>query len=238
MIKLAFLGLSSLLLLSGCMYPEAELAKNQVPYVDQIKSVQSAVDQFQRDNGGILPIKTKDADTPYYQRYPVDFKKIAPKYMAEPPGNAYESGGVFQYVIINEEKDPEVKLFDIRLAEKVQEVEIRVNLYRQSNGYAPFKEIIDKHVYTLDYKKLGYKDDPTVMSPFTQKELHLVIGADGRIYIDYTPDLVQALSNKEEKLENGDDIRTILVKGSSFVPAFSLPYTINPSTKKPIFLKK
>src|SRR5690348_7684666 len=83
-------------ILSGCMYPKEELTQNQVPYKDQIKAVQSAVDDFQKDNGGILPIKTKDAETPIYQKYPIDFKKIAPKYIAEPPGNAYESGGIFQ----------------------------------------------------------------------------------------------------------------------------------------------
>ena len=36
-----------------------------------------AVNQFQEDNGGILPIKTKDANTPIYQKYPIDFKRIA-----------------------------------------------------------------------------------------------------------------------------------------------------------------
>ena len=37
--------------------------------------------------------------------------------MAEPPGNAYESGGVFQYVIIDAESNPTVKIVDLRIAE-------------------------------------------------------------------------------------------------------------------------
>ncbi|MBM7692653.1 hypothetical protein JOC77_002083 [Peribacillus deserti] len=223
-------------LLSGCMYPEEELTKNQIPYQDQIQSVQNAVDQFQKDNNGILPIKTKEANTPYYQKYPIDFKKIVPRYMAEPPGNAYESGGVFQYVLIDEEKNPTVKLFDVRLADQVQDVVIRLNIYRQSHGYPPFKEIISPNVYTLDHKKMGYKEPPTVMSPYTQKELHLVIGNDGQIYVDYTPDLIKALKEKGKALSPGTDIRGILTEDSLFVPAYSLPYSIDPKTKKPIFI--
>ena len=78
----SFLALTAILL-AGCMYPEKELTKNQVPYQDQIQAVQTAVDSFREDNGGILPIKTKEAETPIYQKYPIEFKKITPKYMAE-----------------------------------------------------------------------------------------------------------------------------------------------------------
>lgn len=63
-------------ILSGCLYPQDKLAENQVPYEDQVKSVQSAVDRFQKDNGGILPIKTRDASTPIYQKYPIDFQNL------------------------------------------------------------------------------------------------------------------------------------------------------------------
>lgn len=51
------------------------ISKNQIPYKDQILAVQTAVDTFKKDNGGILPIKTKEAETPIYQKYPIDFKK-------------------------------------------------------------------------------------------------------------------------------------------------------------------
>ena len=64
------------------------------------KSVQTAINQFQEDNDGILPIKNSDETTPIYQKYVIDFKRIVPEYMAEPPSNAFESGGVFQYVIV------------------------------------------------------------------------------------------------------------------------------------------
>ena len=34
--------------------------------------------------------------------------------MAEPPESAYEAGGYFQYVLVNVESDPTVKLLDVR----------------------------------------------------------------------------------------------------------------------------
>jgi len=54
------------LFLTGCMYPEEELAKNQIPYKDQILAVQTAVDTFKKDNGGILSVKKKEAETPNF----------------------------------------------------------------------------------------------------------------------------------------------------------------------------
>lgn len=48
------------LLLSGCMYPKEELAQNQVAPADQLKMVQTAVDSYRKDSGGLLPIKERD----------------------------------------------------------------------------------------------------------------------------------------------------------------------------------
>ena len=106
-----------IILLSGCMYPEEEKVQNNTPYEDQVQSVQTAVNQFQKDNGGILPIKNSDETTPVFQKYMIDFKRIIPEYLAEPPSNAFESGGVFQYVIVLKDKVPIVKIFDLRVAE-------------------------------------------------------------------------------------------------------------------------
>src|SRR5690606_11553457 len=96
-------------LLSGCLYPQEKKVENQIPYEDQIKSVQTAVDQYKETTNGLLPIKTRDYETPIYIKYPIDFSKLAPRFIATPPGNAYESGGVFQYVLIDVETNPTVK---------------------------------------------------------------------------------------------------------------------------------
>ncbi|EKN69612.1 hypothetical protein BABA_09306 [Neobacillus bataviensis LMG 21833] len=224
----------TVMLLSGCMYPKEELAQNQTPYKDQILAVQTAVDDFKKDNGGILPIKTRDADTPIFQKYPIEFKKIAPQYMAEPPGNAFESGGVFQYVLVDVETNPTVKLFDLRMTETIRDIKLRI----KSNGFPPYKKQIAKNVFSLDYKQLGYEKPPYVVSPFTNQNLSLVVTGDAEVYVDYRPDLYQALKNTKADLEPGEDIRFILVNESMFVPAYSLPYTLDSKGEEPVFLEE
>jgi hypothetical protein len=220
-------------LLSGCLYPNEKIQQNQIPYDSQLKSVQEAVDKFQEQNGGILPIKTKDQATPIYQKYPIDFNRLTAELLPEPPGNAYESGGIFQYVLINVEKKPEVKIFDLRMAEQIKEIQIRI----QSQGYPPFKKSIGHNLYSLDYSKLGYKEEPTVVSPYSQKNLPLVIAGDGNIYVDYSYDLYEVLKNRKPTIKKGTDIRSILTEKSPFVPAYSLPYTID-DKGEPVFLVK
>ncbi|KIL75142.1 hypothetical protein [Bacillus badius] len=219
--------------MSGCMFPDDQRAENKVPYEDQIRTVQSAVDQFKEANGGILPIKTKEADTPLYEKYPIDFKKIAPQYMAEPPGNAFESGGVFQYTLVDVEKNPTVKLIDLRMAEQIRDVQLRI----RSQGYPPFKDKIANNVFSLDFKKIGFKEEPYVVSPYTQQNLPLVISGDGRIYVDYSSDLYAALKKSKAEAKQGEDIRTLLLEDSPFAPGFSLPYTVN-DKNEPIFMVK
>lgn len=225
------------MLLSGCLYPEERLKHNEIPYKDQLAAVQSAVEQFQIDNDGILPIKTRDMTTPIYQKYPIDFKKISPKYMAEPPGNAYESGGVYIYVLVDVETKPTVKLLDLKITEKIRDLNLRVDIYKSSNKYPPFKEKVGTNVFTLDNKKLGYKGEPFIVSPFTGKNLPLVISNTGEIFIDYRMDLYEYLNKYKSNYNTGDDIRDILVDNSMFVPTNSLPYTIDDNSE-PIFLTK
>jgi hypothetical protein len=220
--------------LSGCMYPNQERSQNQLPYKNQIQSVQAAVDSYQKDNGGLLPIKTTEANTPTYQKYPIDFKKLTPKYLSEPPGSAFENGGVFQYVIIDEQTNPTVKVFDLRIAETIEEIKMRI----KANGYPPFKKRLAFNVYSLDFTKIGYEKTPYAVSPYTGHNLPFVITGDMEIYVDYSSDLFQALKKQKEIVKPGEDIRPILVSDSMFVPAYSLPYTIDPKTNEPLFLNK
>src|SRR3954453_6612781 len=220
--------------LTGCMYPEDKLVQNEIPYQDQIQSVQAAVTQFQEDNGGILPIKNSEETTPLYQKYLIDFKRIVPEYLAEPPGNAFESGGVFQYVIVNALTDPTVKIFDLRIADTLSEINLRIKM----QGYPPYKEKVAENVYTLDFEKLGYENPPYVVSPYTGQNLSFVINGDAEIFVDYRNDLYEAMRNGEHGYQRGEDIRDLLLNDSPFVPAYSLPYTMDESTNEPIFLMK
>ncbi|MBS4217299.1 hypothetical protein KHA96_03110 [Bacillus sp. FJAT-49711] len=221
------------ILLSGCLYPQEKRVENRIPYEDQIKAVQTAVDQYKETNDGLLPIKTRENDTPIYIKYPIEFSKLAPRFLASPPGNAYESGGVFQYVLIDVETKPTVKVFDLRIAEKISEVNLRI----KTQGYPPFKEAIANHVYTLDYKKLGYKSEPYIISPFTNHNLPLVINLEGEIFVDYISDLNLALKESGKSYQEGEDITSILTDNSLFVPAYSLTYTVD-KNNEPIYMEK
>lgn len=218
--------------LTGCAYPEDKLLQNQIPYEDQINSVQTAVDKYQEDSGGLLPIKTKENETPIYRKYLLDFKKLIPQYMAEAPGNAYESGGIFQYVLIDVETDPTVKIFDLRIAETIRDINLRISM----QDYPPYKDVIDTNVFTLDFSKLGFKEEPKAMSPYTNEELPFVINGSGEIFVDYRTDLYRKRQEEGLTLAPGEDIRHILVKDSMFVPAYSMPYTVDPESDEIIFL--
>ncbi|WP_409251187.1 hypothetical protein V1502_13625 [Bacillus sp. SCS-153A] len=232
-IKLVLFMILAAGLLSGCLYPQEQLKENQIPYEDQITAVQSSVDKYKSAKGGLLPIKTRDQDTPIYIKYPIDFIKLKGEFLSEVPGNAYENGGIFQYVLIDVEDNPTVKIFDLRIAEKIREINIRI----RSIGYPPFKESIADNVYTLDYSKIGYDEEPFVVSPYSNQNLPLLINGSGEIFVDYRIDLNKLLQENDYEFEKGEDIRRILTKDSVFVPAYSQPYTVN-EENEPVFMMK
>jgi hypothetical protein len=237
-LRFCILILLSFPLLTGCLYPQDRLKQNQIPYDQDIAAVQASVDQYQDANDGLLPIKNRDMSTPIYQKYPIDFNKLAPQYMQEPPGSAFESGGVYIYVLVDVETDPTVKLLDLKLTEEVRDLKLRLDIYRQNNGYPPVKEMIGENLFTLDYEKLGIKEEPYVVSPFSGKNLPLIMDNQVEIYVDYRIDLYEALDNFDHAYKAGDDISDLLVDHSMFVPAHSFPYTIDSATGEPIFLLK
>ncbi|MCA0172093.1 hypothetical protein [Bacillus sp. RAR_GA_16] len=223
-------------LLSGCLYPESQKNENQIPYTDQIQSVQSAVEQYQ-ENKAVLPIKTRDQDTPIYQKYPIDFKKLVPAFLQQAPGNSFENGGVFQYVLIDVEDNPTVRLMDLVTIEKVKDLQLRINDYRRKKDYPPFKDVLAKDRYSIDYDAMGMDEEITVKSPFTNDELPFFLDQDGNVHIDYTNDLTKAIENNPgHNYQSGDDIRDLLANNSFYVPVASVPYTIE--NDKAVFLVK
>lgn len=232
-IVLASLLFFSVIVLSGCMYPDSERAENQLPHEDQLATVQTAVEKYQESTGGLLPIKTRDQDVDQYIKYPIDFQKIVPAYMSKIPPNAFENGGLFQYVIMDVDENPTVKLVDLRSAEKIRELNIKLGV----NGYGPIAEQIAENVYKLDYQVMGYKDEQTVPSPYSDVNLPLVATGDGKIYIDYSIELNRILQEDKPNVKPGEDIRYLLVDKFPVLPAYSLPYTVN-EKNEPEFLTK
>ncbi|MED2972742.1 hypothetical protein P4361_10965 [Fictibacillus sp. B-59209] len=218
--------------LTGCLYPDSQKSENRIPYKDQMAMVQSAVDDYHKDTS-VLPIKNKDASTDVYEKYPIDFGRLIPKYMQQPPGNSFEKGGTFQYVLIDAETKPKVRLIDLVIVNKAQDLETRLKEYIRTHKYPPYQKILANGRYTLDYKKMGYKEAPYAVSPYSGKNLPFIVDNDSKVHVDYSIDLYHLLK-KGQHVKNGEDIRPLLVQDSFFVPVRSVPYTVK--NGEPVFL--
>lgn len=229
--KILILLVVSVVFLSACGFQSGYQPDNVNPYPEQLEQVQQAVDRFQENSGGLLPIKNRDQTVDQYIKYPVDFQKLVPAFMGQVPPNSFEAGGIFQYVIRDVEETPTVKLVDLRATETLRDLNFR----RSVNGYAPIAETIADGVYKLDYKLMGYSSEITVQSPYSSTQLPLVAIGTGEIYIDYSIELYNKLQELDEPIEPGTDIRYLLEQDSPVVPAYSLPYTVN-EQNEPIFM--
>nr|WP_106784668.1 hypothetical protein [Lysinibacillus timonensis] len=218
------------ILLTGCMYPQEERVENQIPDDVQLDGVQRAIEEYMEDTG-VLPIQNRDMDTDIFIKYPIDFSKLVPKYLANIPGNAYEKGGIFQYIIWNPEEKPTVKLVDLRAAEKIRELNIRF----LATKYPTYKDPITNYIYTIDYDKLGMETELTVPSPYSNNQLPLIASTDGVVHVDYSIDLNLFLQENNLTPTPGEDIRMLLVDAYPVVPAYSLPYTVD-ENNEPIFM--
>lgn len=228
--KLVFMFMVVSLLLTGCMYPTEERSENQIPDQVQLDGVQRAIEEFQADTG-VLPIKTRDMDTDIFIKYLIDFEKLVPKYLANSPGNSYEKGGIFQYIIWDPENKPTVKLVDLRAAEAIRNLNIRF----LTTKYPTFKDPITTYVYSIDYEKLGMDTEITVPSPYSNNNLPLVVSTDGDVYVDYSIDLNLFIKENNLTPTPGEDIRTLLIEEYPVVPAYSLPYTVD-ENNDPVFM--
>ena len=222
---LVVVSLLAVTVLSGCMYPQSNRVDN-VPYEEQIRSVQTAVDSF-KETTGVLPIKTKPAETPLMERYPIEFGRLVPGYMADPPANSFEGGGLFLYVLVDVEDEPTVKLIDLRVTERLQQLQTNINAYRAKEGKFPFAGSVGKNQFTLNYELIFVAEEPTIPSPYSDNELPIYVDGSGQLFVDYRQDIAAKLENTDVTPEVGEDIRYLLYNDSPFAPAYSQGYTIN-----------
>ncbi|WP_449353897.1 hypothetical protein ACUL41_09560 [Virgibacillus natechei] len=229
--KITYIRICSILLLvillSGCLAPQSDIDENQSPNEQQLEQVQHAVETYQEETQGLLPIKTKSNDTPIFQKYLIDFTTLKDSNaLSEIPGTAYENGGVYQYTLITPEENPRVRLIDLQMTEAIRSVNVQLDIYRDEHIYPPFGEEIAEDIYTIDYQKLGFESPPSVESPYSNEKLPILMDVEGKLYVDYRIELNNALNDNEHNYKEGDDIRYILAENTPFVPAYSLPYTI------------
>ncbi|MGG4441177.1 hypothetical protein [Brevibacillus fortis] len=209
-------------LLSGCLYPDERRAENQIPSTFFVEATQKAIEQFQKDTA-VLPIVTKSIDTPIFEKYEIDFRKMIPKYMPDVPGNAFEKGGVYKYVLIDVDTKPTVKLIHLAAVSTVADVQSEVDRYKGHFEKLPVLADLGNGYYSIDHERLGLKawQVPSTMGTYL---LPLVMNAQGQVGIDYATDIAQLLRDTKVTVPDKTDPRYVLARNSMFVPAKSFPY--------------
>ncbi|OUM89713.1 MAG: hypothetical protein BAA01_02830 [Bacillus thermozeamaize] len=214
-----------LFLLSGCLYPQEKRIENQMPVPERVKWVQEAVDAYRKQTG-VLPIQTREANTPIYEKYPIDFGKLVPKYLPYIPGDAFEQGGTHLYVLVDPENDPKVRLLDVQTAQIVADVQKATDLYWIKNHRLPATEVrYFPQFFNVEFEKLGMQDI-LIQSPFTGHYLPLIMDQVGHIGVDYAQDIAMFLEKTDPEKWQDRDLRELLVEQSLFVPVKSFPYRL------------
>ncbi|MEY8560281.1 hypothetical protein AALF85_06235 [Jeotgalicoccus halotolerans] len=213
----------ALFVLTGCMYPDDERAGSNIPPETDIDNVQSAVENFREKEGGILPIKTTE-DSAEYLKYPVEFTRIVPEYLSEIPVTAYENGGNFQYVILDAEDNPTVKIADLAIIEELRSLSLRIN---GMGEHVELGEQIGPNVYQLDLEHYNLSENPTVTSPYTGRELNVYYSGGEEFVVDYRDDLNLMIENEGLEFETGEDIREVLYELTPIVPIYAPEMTVD-----------
>ncbi|RKD26039.1 hypothetical protein BEP19_01760 [Ammoniphilus oxalaticus] len=216
------------LLLTGCMYPQERRMENQLPIEQQVSLVQDAVEAYQTETG-VLPIVTRDASTPIYEKYPLDFQKLNQRYMPYIPGGAFEQGGPYLFVLTNVEVEPTVRLIDLRLADQVATIQLKIQFYLETKKEMPIAGPYPggSGYQEIDFKKIGISNDKTtVVSPITGDPLPIILSADGVVGIDYQTDLDKISASNNEQLETRTELRDLIPDHSLYAPTKSFAYAL------------
>lgn len=208
----------------GCMYQSESEQGSQVSYRESVKRIQSAVDDFYKEQS-ILPIITAGEEIPRYEKYRVDLDKLKNMgYMDEIPKTAFENGGSGYFLIINEEEDPSVKVMDLNTKQQVNDVQLSVNRYKTANnGKLPIGSDIYPGFSTIDLAKTDAKN-VNLKSVFSGQETTFMMDESGNVYIDYAFDIMQAIQKESAEPRADEDLRSYLEQASYFVPVKSVPY--------------
>lgn len=211
-------------LLAGCLYPKETMQQNRGAANEAVRNIQAAVDQYLEETG-LLPIHNSTPEVPKFEKFKLDFAKLQAKEMiGEIPSVAFEKGGNYYFIVINEETDPTVKLMDIVSMQKVNDIQIWVYQHVQNTGKLPKLEAVYPGFYEIDYKTLG-KTAPVLKSVYSGQTLRAVVDESGAVYLDYGIDIMQQLQkNSEVAFQKDDDLRELLADTSPFVPAKAPAY--------------
>lgn len=216
---------ASAVALTGCLYPKEQLRQNAVPPRDAVRNVQLAIEDYQKELG-LLPIKNSTVDTPRYEKFVVDFTKLlSGGYISEVPGAAFEEGGHYYFIVIDEETSPRVKLMDLLTVQYINDLKAQVRDYaRAHNGALPQGDEVAPGFYRIDYGLLNKKEKP-LRSVYSGQTIPVLLDREGNVYADYAIDIMQAIQKSgRTDFDPSLDLRTLLVDNSVFAPAKSTAY--------------
>lgn len=213
------------LALSGCLYPKENLKQN-VPPKEAVRNVQAAIDQYFNELS-LLPIKNSDQTVPKYEKFKIDFAKLQGKgYISSIPTAAFENGGNYYFIVIDEETAPRVKLMDIVTFQKINDVQSWVEQYMDSRGSVPKLNEMYPGYYSIDYESMN-KSAPDIRSVFSGVGLSAIVDEAGVVYTDYGIDIMQLKQrNTDLQATEQTDLREWLVDSSDFVPVKSPEYRL------------
>ncbi|MFC5531738.1 hypothetical protein [Cohnella yongneupensis] len=214
----------ALLTLSGCLYPDDQTPGGEASSRESVLAVQDAVDRFFQQTG-VLPIVNADQTVPLYEKYKIDLGKLQrADYLGSVPPISFEKGGRFQFLIIDEETKPQVKLLDLVLFQTVGDVQKKVDAYRKAHGDAnPAGEAVYPGFASVDFDKLN-SDAPEVRSNYSHQPLDLLVDQAGQVFVDYGIDIATAITKSEAPPKADADLRRYLIDASYYVPVKSAVY--------------
>lgn len=213
-------------LTTGCMYPNERKMENQLPIEQQVASVQEAIDRYLAETS-VLPILTKEANTPIYEKYVIDFSKLVPRYIPFIPGGAFEQGGVYLFVLTDVEVKPTVRLLDLKMMEQIGDIQIRVSYYFEKKKSLPVAGVVKPGYFQINLKEIGVnKEKATIESPVTENRLPVIMTSTGVVGIDYLADLEKIMESSSAAYHPKKDIRDLIPDNSLYVPVKSFPYEL------------
>jgi hypothetical protein len=210
------------LITAGCMYPQ-DLRQDIAHLPQHVAAVQAAVDAYRKNEGNRLPIKESAPQEPFlYGKYIIDFSKLQ-GYITQIPPSAFEQGGDFLYVLTVVDKKLTVRLYDLRVTEKLRDLQPAIQVYHEKYGKWPFASSVGNGFHTINYRELQ-TDPVTIPSPYhPQLQLPLLMDDQGRLYVDYRMDVMQYLQQSSHRPPEGTDMAGWLEEQSLFLPAHTPP---------------
>lgn len=214
----------SMLTLTGCLYPNDQTPGGNASARESVLTVQDAVDRYQEQQE-LLPIQNADEDVPLYEKYKVDLGKLQRMgFISQIPSAAFENGGIYQFLVIDEETKPTVKLLDLVVFQAVGNVQTKVNQYRSSHANEnPTETELYEGFFTIDFGTLGISE-PDIISMFSKQSLNLLVNKQGQVFVDYGIDIATAVKKAEVLPKQEEDLRRLLIEASYFVPVRSPVY--------------